>query len=471
MSAASARPAVALAPILVAAAIGFLIPQDERLAVLIVAVPVAVLAAAAVARQAEHAVLAIALLLATFPVLRVEFGSVPVYLTDLLVALALIGVAVRGVRIHRYGVVVLVYLATWIPAWVYQVTSLDIVLEPTYGLIRNVLAVAVFFVALQAIRTAQAGWKLFSVLAGGTVMSGLLAVAQELPATQSGVSQLLLNLAPDFAGAGYQVYPERAFALLTAPTTLAGFLAVMAPPLIVLFAQSRGGVKALAGAALIAATGGLIATYSRQWTLALAVGLALLCLLRLERTARVVAIVAASAFAAWALIAGGALDSSYLGQRFSSLGLADANVQTRLERQQEFLTQAVNDPAMTLVGHGFAGQDIVARGLVDQSGALHLREGVSDNSFLLEIFNSGFVAGLLYLGLLVAALLIAVRAVRRGHPHRELLAGLAAALATAITLHLLDNYFSSAVFMKTLLWLLVGATIALARPPTAGEKT
>jgi uncharacterized membrane protein YeaQ/YmgE (transglycosylase-associated protein family) len=91
-----------------------------------------------------------------------------------------------------------------------------------------------------------------------------------------------------------------------------------------------------------------------------------------------------------------------------------------------------------------------------------LRRGVNDNSFLLEWFNHGLLAGILYLLIMVGVIVVAVReSLRRSGPEATLLAGLAAALVTATVLHFFDRYFSESMFMKTLLWTLVGATVGV----------
>jgi hypothetical protein len=109
-----------------------------------------------------------------------------------------------------------------------------------------------------------------------------------------------------------------------------------------------------------------------------------------------------------------------------------------------------------LVGRGFANQDLIDRGVVDAATAAYLRSGFNDNVFLLESYNHGILAGLVYLVLIGAALVRGVVASRRPGPGQTLAAGLTASLATAFVLHFFDNYFSESVFMKAGLWLLIG---------------
>jgi hypothetical protein len=126
------------------------------------------------------------------------------------------------------------------------------------------------------------------------------------------------------------------------------------------------------------------------------------------------------------------------------------------------------EPTTFAVGKGFAGQDLVARGLVSAPAADTLRAGLNDDVFLLEVFNHGIVAGVLYLGLFVTALLRVLAAARRAVAGAFLLAGIGSALAVALVLQLSDNYFSESVFMKMFLWLLVGTGIGLVERGRAG---
>jgi hypothetical protein len=128
-----------------------------------------------------------------------------------------------------------------------------------------------------------------------------------------------------------------------------------------------------------------------------------------------------------------------------------------------------SEPATFAVGKGFAGQDLVERGLVSAPTADTLRAGLNDNVFLLEVFNHGIVAGLLYVGLFVTALTRILRAARRRAGETALLAGIGSALVAALVLQFSDNYFSESVFMKMFLWLLIGTGIGLVERGRAAE--
>jgi hypothetical protein len=416
-------------------------------------------AAVMLARSARLGLSSAIVLIAAFPVLRVELGPLPLYALDAVIALGLVAVAVAATdgRGGAYGVWIVVYLLSWVPAWVVQVFSLGVILEPTYGLLRNALSVGAFFVSFAAVR--QYGLRVFGpLLAAAVLATSLLAVMQVVSGTRGAVRGLLLSLSPDFTPTAYHVYPKRAFALLTAPTTLAGLLAVCVPLLLAFFASSRGFRRVLVTLAIVSSGGALIATYSRQWLPALALGFVVLALLNRRLFGRSLLAAGAVIAAVWLLLAGGALDHAYLGQRFGMLGREDVNVQTRLQSQRDFVALARNDAQAFLVGRGFAGQDLVRRGVVDRQTAEQILSGRSENAFLLEVFNHGLFAGLLYLGLLVAVFARVARAARSGS---VLAAGVAGALASAITLHFFDNYFSEAIFMKALLWVLLGSAVAL----------
>lgn len=420
-------------------------------------------AALAMVRRPLLGALVLGLLLSAFPIARVEIGPLPIYLADLLVGITLVGVVWRGLAPGRFGGAVLLYLALWLPAWLVQVLTIQIVLEPTYGLLRQVLAVGCAFIGMAVVRQRGVS-RLVGAFAIGTLATSALAVVQELPLSREAVRELLLAIAPAFAPGGYLVYPERAFALFQAPTTLSGFLAVMVPLLVGAADHAGGRLRLLALAALLGVGPALVASYSRQWLPALALGLAVMGVLRPGLLGRFLLAAAIGGGVAWWALGNGALDPSYLERRFGGLAqpAEDRNIMVRIERQVAFLSLASTQPVETLVGRGFAGQDLEARGVVDELTAEYLRTGFNDNVFLLEVWNHGVGAGIVYVLLLGTALRAAVLAARRPGPDRGILAGLAASLATATVLHLFDNYFSEAVFMKALFWLLVGLAVASA---------
>jgi hypothetical protein len=266
----------------------------------------------------------------------------------------------------------------------------------------------------------------------------------------------------------------------------------------------------LAFAASIAAGLAAVATFSRQWLPAAGLGLVTLALLEHRTATRSLAWAGATAGLVGLLFVSGALDGAYFAERFGRLaeGGREQNVALRLERQASFLTesgetltgaaaqdsgQAAAPPAaaagqspastsqqaatsrverlkavhfwQTIFGRGFANADLIDRQVVDEATADYLRGGFNDNVFLLETRNHGIPAGLLYVTLLVIALRSGLTAVRQGSAAPSLLVGLSASVVAAVSLHFFDNYFSEAVFMKGLLWLLVGLLVGLAAAP------
>jgi len=449
--------AVGLLAVLLGAAVAY----GHSLALLQVTVAL-VLAAVVVAASGRPAVALAALgfALGSFPVARVVLGGVPLYATDALVLLLVVWVVRTHEPLSGYGWLVLGYLASWIPAWLHQIATLHLVLAPGYGLVRNVLAVAVFFPAYLLARrgSVRLGWV--AALAAGASVTALLAVYQA--AAPAAANSLLTTLSPDFTTTALKTYPHRAFALFTAPTTLAGFLCMAILLFIATARAGRPGVTRLLVLGAFLSALGLVATYSRQWVPALVAGLAALAWLRLGVARRVIGFAAVALAATWLVLATGTLSGSYLSERFSALRTGDVNVQTRISRQRAFVDLARREPATFMVGKGFAGQDLVERGLVDTSTASALRSGLNDDVFLLEVFNHGIVAGVLYAALFVTALVRTLAAARRRTADSPLLAGIGAALAAALVLQVSDNYFSESVFMKTFLWLLIGTGIGLA---------
>jgi hypothetical protein len=419
----------------------------------------AVVLAVAVARRSTVGIPALAFVIGAFPVARVVVHGIPLYATDALALLLVLGAVRLGDGLSGYGWLVIVYLGSWALAWLHEVLTLHLFLAPTYGLVRNLLAVSIFFPAYLTARRygGQARWIV--PLAVAAALSASLALAQNLAAGPT--TSVLRALAPNFTDTALRTYPHRAFGLFTAPTTLSGFLAVAA---ILFIGASRTGDrrrrKYLIASAYLCVLG-MLATYSRQWLPAVAAGLIALAWLQIGAARRVIVGAAVVLAVTWLLLSTGALNGSYLSTRFSALGTKDANVQTRIARQRAFLSMLRTEPGTFAVGKGFAGQDLVERGLVSAPAADTLRAGLSDNVFFLEIFNHGIVAGLLYAGLFATALLRILAAARRRLGETALLAGIGASLVAAFVLQLSDNYFSESVFMKMFLWFLIGTGIGL----------
>jgi hypothetical protein len=418
-----------------------------------------VVLAVSVARRPTFGIPALAFLIGAFPVARVVVHGIPLYATDGLAFLLVLGASTFGGGLSGYGWLVIVYLGSWTIAWLHEVLTLHLFLAPTYGLIRNLLAVSIFFPAYLIARRYGGRTRWLVPLAVGAALSALLALAQDVAAGPT--NAVLQALAPNFTSTALKTYPHRAFALFTAPTTLSGFFAVAT----VLFIGASRAADPRRRKYLIASTYlcvlGMLATYSRQWLPALAAGLLALAWLQIGAARRAIVGAAVVLAVTWLLLSTGVLNSSYLSSRFSALGTRDANVQTRIARQRAFLSMLRTERGTFIVGKGFAGQDLVERGLVSAPAADTLRAGLSDNVYFLEVFNHGFVAGLLYAGLFVTALLRVLAAARRRAGETALLAGIGASLVAAFVLQLSDNYFSESVFMKMFLWFLIGTGIGL----------
>lgn len=439
-----------------------LVEYGPLVAVLPLALALGVAAVAAGLNRPVAVFLVLVAVVAGFPVARTGFGGVPLYATDVLAALAIAAVLRDGVHKHRFVFAVALYLIAWIPAWLYQVIRIDILLEPTYGLGRNLVAVGIAIGAYELARRREDVTRWFAfALAGATAFTAVITIGQALGPTREITREFLVTIAPTFTEGAYRVYPERAFALFAAPTALSGFLAMVLPLIFVTSGIVGPRARILLAAVGLLAGVALIATYSRQWVPALALGLIALAFMRPSAAGRGLLIGGITATAAAFALSAGGLDSAYLNQRFSSLGSDDQNVQTRLDRQRRFLGGAEAGSLDTFAGRGFAGQDIAARDLTDARTTDELREGLSDNSFLLEWFNHGIAAALLYALIVIGVTAAAVRGARRRTAESPMLAALGATLITGIALHFLDNYFSEAIYMKTFWWILIGLTAGL----------
>ena len=211
----------------------------------------------------------------------------------------------------------------------------------------------------------------------------------------------------------------------------------------------------------------LIATYSRGWVFGFAAGLIALACAHARLFRRAIAVTIMAAIVGFGAVATGALNGSYLTDRFSTLGPGDANVQTRLTRENIYFNWAAHAPVSAVVGEGFSEQDLVERNLVAGSTEANLVSGVSDNGYLLEAYSHGLIDTLLLVAALVSTLVLGMRAARRADADRWLLSGLTAAVGAMLVLHM-EQFFYQAVFMRTFLWLVIGLLVGAVAPTWSG---
>ena len=451
---------VALALVLAVLLAGLVAYGLTPIALALVVLPAIIVGVVALAASPSRATLTLVALLCVHPSLRLSLGPVPLYALDGLIVVALIAYLRSRPPLPAFGLFVIAYVGAWLPAWVLQLAGTELFLEPTYALIRNALAVSVFFLGYWAF-TSQNRTRILTVIAAGMIFTSIVAVLQAAPGTKEIIRSVFETVAPSSTAGGYRVYPDRSFALFFAPTALSGFLGVAGLVLAVAATQMRGRPRRILLIAAAAAGPALIATYSRQWLPALVVGIFVLAACRPQLGLRAVAAMTVAGVLALGALGAGLLDSAYLGERYSRLSTRDPNVQARLDAQKAFFESLDVTEARAFFGRGLGVRDLIDRRLIPTLEAQRLRRNASENAYYYVVFERGIIAGLIYLGLLVAALVGGAKTARRGGPSAALAAGLTAALATAIVLHWLDPYFGDSMFMQAFLWLIVGMVVAV----------
>lgn len=434
-----------------------------RVVAALAAVAAALLAVVAIRARPAAGVVALAAVLAVFPVARVTVGGAPIYFTDVLIVVLLVVLAARRElrAIPPLGLIVLSVLA-WIPALIYEASAVDRYLEPAYGFGRELIAVSAFLIGAWVASRPGVTRAVLLALAAGTIVTSVLAILQSTGATYEQMKGFLEGVSPAFAPRGYVRYPDRAFAFFQAPTTLAGFLAVMGMLLIGGFYAVRGRARIVITFALAVVGPGLVATYSRQWAPAVLAALVVVVLVvRPHRVGRIALGLGLAALVAIGATAVGVLDADRLTARFAGEQGADKNIQERLDLQQQFFEVTAEGGIESVVGRGSAGSDLVDRALIDSLAAQRLSVGISENAILLEFFNHGIPAGILLLLLLALIIGRGIRTARVAGRDYPMSIGLVGALVAAVVLMGQDRYFTEAVFMKTLLWFLLGWLAAL----------
>lgn len=452
---------VAALAVFLAVALAGLVAYGMTLeAIGLILLPAVVAGLLALATSPSRSMLVLVGLLCMHPSLRLSLGPAPVYFLDVLIVVALVAFLRTRPPLPTFGTFVIAYVLAWIPAWLLQLANDALFLEPTYAFIRNALAVSVFFLGYWAF-TSPHRTRILTVIAVGTIFTSLLALLQAAPGTKELMRTFFETVAPSSVGGGYRVYPDRSFALFFAPTSLSGFLVVTAMVMAVAATQMQGRSRRLLLFGAAAAGPALIATYSRQWVPALVVGVFVLAACRPQLGVRALAAMGVAGVLALGALAGGLLDSEYLGERYSRLSTRDPNVQARLQAQRAFFDSLDVTEARAFFGRGLGVRDLIDRRLLPTLEGQRLRRSAGENAYYYVIFERGILAGIVYLGLIFAALAGGFRTARRGGGSAALAAGLTAALATAFVLHWLDPYFGDSMFMQAFLWLIVGMLVAV----------
>jgi hypothetical protein len=419
-------------------------------------------------RNPVAAVGVLIVLLTACPVARASVGPVPVYGVDVLIVLTLLAIGRRKLVVPRVSLLVVLYVLSSVPALVYQSFTTGYIAESTYGFLRHVVAVSAVAIGWWLGARVPASRVASRAFVGGTIFTSLLAVGQAVPATATMTKTLITQISPELATQSYLRYPERSFALFQAPTALSGFLVIMFVMLGGLALSTSGRLRRWTLATMALAALGIVATYSRQWVPALAAALFVIGALRPRALVSGGALLLVLATIVWLTLGAGILSGDYLGERFRGQGGTAANIADRLAQPGEFLEVQSTAGPLLVLGRGFAGSDLVYRGLVDSSTARLFSEGLpTENSILLEFFNHGLVAGVLLMLILAVALARGLRVAKHPGPHQTVALTLSAALTAAIVLALSDQYFSEAIFMKALLWLLIGAITGLKLPASS----
>jgi hypothetical protein len=464
-SVASWAPFMLVVPVVIAVA-----GAGPRLTVLAILALLAGLIAWWLAERPSRAVTAAVFCIVTAPTMRITVAAgVPIYIADVLGVLAAVTVA-RTAGWHRVLArlpvrtrwLLLGYVGALAVPLATQVLQRSTLLG-IYGFLREVAAFSLVAVGIWAAVGARQRTVVERPLILGGCVAAILALTQRVPGLTGLVPGLLSAFNPGLASAAERTYPDRSYGLVGAPTALSGLL-LIALLFAVLSSWTKTPLLRLVIVLVIGA--GIVATASRQWLPALLVVVIILGLIGtpdVRRTMRQLTLGGLAALVlALAVAPGGA---GVLGERFNSLGSDDENVATRLERQSGFFEEVLGDPARFVVGEGFALQDVAAR----ESDAS--RRGYSDNSLLLELGNRGLLAFITLLTIVIIAARVGWRAATRSSAAAP---WLAASLALVV-LGLSDNYFSEAVAMRAIMWLVIGGVLSFqvqnehSRDPTSAK--
>ncbi|NJO04523.1 MAG: hypothetical protein HC876_02735 [Chloroflexaceae bacterium] len=464
--------------LLLAAAWGWSIASGGLIALLVRLLPVAVVGGLVALLLAARPFVALCLqvaVLTTAPLLRVYLpvGSIPLYVGDMLLGLALVGAiwqyrqtglrpSFRLVNICLVGFTLAILISSMVLA-----TTVGGAIQVVYAVARYVLStVGLFGAAIWLARTPDQQRLLCGIVLFGAAINATLSIMQNLPGIQVIGAQIPRFLygarsVPDFR---YEMILageyQRGFGLYQSATALSGVLAMA-----VVFCLMAGKTLLKRNLwvyllAMLLLTG-MLATYSRHAILSLAlvaiVGFFTLPNIRaLLRMTTALAVIGAFALTV------GLVDLDYLTSR-SEVLLEDESTFARVNGLVAFAEYTIEQPQRVLIGNGIGWSDLRDRGLISTRETNLLTGGFVSNAYPLIAYNIGILGLVSYLTLFGYVLYQSIRHARRlrGNHRADLLLGLAATLLTAAIVHPFDNYFSESTEVRSLFWFLMGLTTSV----------
>jgi hypothetical protein len=451
---------------------GWGLANDGLLAMALLLLPGAVFAGIIVLLLATRPFVTFCLhvaILTTIPLVRVYLPSdIPLYMSDLLLGLALVG----GLWQFRHGGLrpVFPFVNLCVMMFALSVLLSSFVLTSTVGgAIQVVYAVGryllstvlVFWAAIWLADTPERQrWLVIVILLGGTV-NALLSIIQNLPGIQVWGVELprMLYGSRSVPDARYQLVLQgqyrRGFGFYQSATSLSGVLD-MALVLCMMGGRAIFTRQSWVNAIALLLLTGMLATYSRHGILSLVL-VGLVGIFVLPNTRILVRLVVTMAVLGTLVMAVGLVDLNYLTSRSENV-LEDQSTMARVEGMNEFITYSIEEPQRIIIGNGVGWADLFDRGLLSAEEAEIIRSGFVSNAYPLVAYNVGVLGLLSYMGLFGYLI---YRSVEASYQHDQTLGGymalgLATALIMAAILHPFDNYFTEAGEVRAWFWLLMG---------------
>jgi hypothetical protein len=434
------------------------------------------------------AVLGYLFIFGTFCPLRIIIGPafVPIYLIDVFLAIAIVGIVFGRVPVsrpaERGGVdrIVLILIVAVMPGFFLQYLRFPGTgIETLYFALRYVLHMGAFFAVSRLVATPDRRRTLHAVLYSIMCINGIWAILQSLPVFQViglPLSDFLYGIAqiPYVHERPSQVI--RAASGFSSPNDLGGFLAMTLPLTLFHSLPPKSFVaRFLSPLALALGGAGLLLSFSRTAIAGLALGLLISALALRHKgvlLGRVPVFVAVFALIAWGLASLSGSVGELMVQRASGYAdpLEDDNFQTRITGHYRFANAVADDPSMLLFGQGLRLVDLERRGIIPPDSF----RGYVSNSWLLVLMDSGLLAFLAYLFLYARLIAITWRKlllVSKAGSSASAYVGILVALVALFFTHLIDNYMATKIHMKGFYFAFLGLSVTFLTIEPASEES
>jgi hypothetical protein len=432
---------------------------------------------------------AVAFLLTGYPVARVVIGGMPLYMTDVLIVLALLA-AFAGERpnwriVQPLPLLVLAYILLTVLSSIREIWLTGVLPQPLYMLLRFTLSMSLALLVPVLVRKAKHTKVLAVGLILGMSLTAAVALTMSLPIGNNPMREVVYPALYPINEGRYEFEysddgsPLRGTSLAGVATSTAHVITLVWPLALGLYMTSAfGGQPRWLLLVLALGAMGLASTYSRAAYLGIALVLAVAFATHKGAKWRyVVAMVLLLIIVLAVAQSMGLIRLDYAQARFVTLVEEPTHraSQSRAAAYRDIIPYLRSHPLWLVVGRGLAWTKLAGRELIDQSDWLGVFGTTQEHSaWAIVMYQRGALAA----AVLTLAVLTAFLQIRRSpslhSTSSSFLRGLPRSLQLVfiaiVPAWLVSHFFGDIIHGQSLLFLYLGFVMALCQPALASSE-